>query len=185
MKGGMVIGEIVEPYAEGLMSLAQEQNLTERLGEDVRDILKMLSSSPEFSQLIANPLIKPEAKKAVLRQVGGDRMHPYTLNFLMLLVDRRRLQFLEGICKQYQAILRKLNQTVLAEVTSTVELTEAQKQAAIERVKGMTGAAAVELESKIDPEIIGGVIIKVGSQVIDASLRGQLRRIGISLNAAS
>jgi len=185
MKGGMVMSEIVEPYAEGLMSLAQGQNLTERLGEDVRDILEMLSSSPELNELMANPSIKPETKKGVLRQVGGDRVHPYTLNFLMLLVDRRRIQFLEGICKQYQAILRKLNKTVLAEVTSTVELTEEQKQAAIDRVKGMTGAAAVELESQIDPEIIGGVIIKVGSQVIDASLRGQLRRISISLNAAT
>jgi F-type H+-transporting ATPase subunit delta len=101
----------------------------------------------------------------------------------MLLVDRRRIIFLEGIGQQYLSLLRKLNQTVLADVTSAVALSEAQQQAVREKVQGMTGARSVELQTQIDRDLIGGVIIKVGSQIIDASLRGQLRRIGISLGA--
>ena len=104
---------------------------------------------------------------------------------LKLLVDRRRILFLEGIGQQYLAILRKLNQTVLAEVTTAVELNEAQQQAVKERVKAMTNANEVELELKLNSDLIGGVIIKVGSQVIDASLRGQLRRIGMSLSSST
>jgi F-type H+-transporting ATPase subunit delta len=77
--------------------------------------------------------------------------------------------------------LRKLNQVVLAEVTSTVELNDSQKEALVQRVKGITKATDVEIQTQIDPSLIGGVIIKIGSQVIDASLRGQLRRIGMSL----
>jgi F-type H+-transporting ATPase subunit delta len=104
---------------------------------------------------------------------------------LKLLVDRRRILFLAGICQQYLAMLRKLNQTVLAEVTSAVELNEDQQQAVKDRVKAMTNANQVELEVKLDNQLIGGVIIKVGSQVIDASLRGQLRRIGMSLSSTT
>jgi F-type H+-transporting ATPase subunit delta len=87
--------------------------------------------------------------------------------------------------KQFQAQLRELKQTVVAEVISAVELTDAQRQSVSDKVKAMTSANQVELDTKIDPDLIGGVIIKVGSQVIDASLRGQLRRIGISLSRAT
>src|SRR3712207_9493803 len=107
------------------------------------------------------------------------------MNFLMLLVDRRRILFLDGILKQFQARLRQLKQAVLADVTSAVELTDEQRQAVSEKVKAMTNAQEVELNAKIDPDLIGGVIIKVGSQVVDASLRGQLRRIGLSLSRSA
>jgi F-type H+-transporting ATPase subunit delta len=88
---------------------------------------------------------------------------------------------LEGICKQYRVLLRDLNQTVLAEIVSAVELSDAQKESVRQKVVEMTSARQVELETHIDPDLIGGVIIKVGSQVIDASLRGQLRRISVRL----
>jgi F-type H+-transporting ATPase subunit delta len=102
-----------------------------------------------------------------------------------LLVDRGRILFIEGICKQYQALLRKQNQTVLAEVISTVELNEEQQRSVREKVTAMTNARQVELATKIDPDLIGGVIIKVGSQVVDASIRGQLRRISLRLSSAA
>lgn len=183
MRGSIVSSEVVEPYAEALMSLAKSQNLTEQIGEDMRSLLSALQGSQELREVLGSPIIAEEKKKAILRQIAGEGVQPYTLNFLMLLADRRRILFLEGIGKQYLALLRQMNQTVLGEVTSAVELTEAQRQTVTEKVKAMTGAQQVELETKIDPDLIGGVIIKVGSQVVDASLRGQLRRIGILLSS--
>lgn len=181
MKGSLT-SEVLDPYAQALMSLAQSQNLTDRFGQDVAFLLDLLNQSEELSQLIASPLIKPEVKKGVLRQIVGEQVHPLVLNFLMILVDRGRIPFLADVCKLYQNLLRQLNQTVLAEVTSAVELNDGQKDAVRQKVKDMMGAREVELETRIDPDLIGGVIIKVGSQIIDASLRGQLRRIGLRLN---
>ncbi len=172
---------ISEPYAEALMSLAQAHDLVDRFGEDTKFLLSVLQDSQELQQFLGSPIVEAEAKKQVVRRVVGDQIHPYTLNFLMLLVERRRILFLTGICQHYQATLRKLNRTVLAEVISTVELTEAQQQTVIARVQQMSGAEQVELQRRIDPELIGGVLIKVGSQVLDASIRGQLRRITYSL----
>jgi F-type H+-transporting ATPase subunit delta len=105
-------------------------------------------------------------------------------NFLLLLVDRKRIYMLDAICQQYLALLRELNQTVLAEVISAVPLSSEQEQAVKERVITMTNAREVELSQKVDPSLIGGVIIKVGSQVIDASLRGQLRRLSLRLTSS-
>lgn len=178
----IVSTEILDPYAKALMSLAQTQDLTERFGEDAAFLINLLDTSDDLRQFLASPLTKADAKKAVLRQIVGEQVHPYMLNFLLLLVDRGRILFLEGICKQYQTLLRELNQTILAEVTSAVELNEAQRDSVRQKVVDLVGASQVELDTKIDPDLIGGVIIKVGSQVIDASLRGQLRRIGLRLS---
>ncbi len=178
---GILASEVLEPYAQALMSLGKSGNLVDRFNDDVNSILSTLNESSDLRQFIVSPLAKVDTKKSVLQQVFGESVHPLTKNFLMLLVDRRRIMFLDGICKQYQVLFRKLKQTVLAEVISTVELNDGQKDAVRDRVKAMTGANQVELQTKLDPELIGGVIIKVGSQVIDASMRGQLRRIGLSL----
>lgn len=185
MRGNAMNAQVVEPYASALMSSARSHDLTEQFGENVRSLLNLLQSSEQLRDFFANPFVKAEDKKAVLGQIVGESIHPYMRNFLMLLVDRRRILLLEPICQQYLALLRELNQTVLAEVTSAVELTETQQQAVREKVMAMTNAHQVELDSKLDPELIGGVIIKVGSQVIDASLRGQLRRLSLRLSSAT
>jgi F-type H+-transporting ATPase subunit delta len=120
----------------------------------------------------------------LIDRVTSDQVHPYVKNFLYVLVDRGRIFFLDSVCKQFQILLRQLRQTVLAEVTSAVELTDEQRGAVCDRVKSMTNAQHVELETTLDPSLIGGVIIKVGSQVIDGSLKGQLRRMSIRLGAS-
>ncbi len=182
MKGsGGIDSEVVMPYAQALMSSAKSQNITEEIGDDVRSLLSLLQNSDQLKNFVANPFVKEQDKKRVLEQVIGESVHPYLRNFLRILVDRRRILLLEGICEQYLNLLRQLNQTVLAEVISTVELSEAQQQSIKDKVKSMTNAREVELSTTIDSELIAGAIVKVGSQVIDASLRGQLRRLSLSL----
>jgi F-type H+-transporting ATPase subunit delta len=183
MKSEIATAEIAQPYAEALMSVAKSRNLTDQFGEDARSLLNLLSESEQLRNFLGNPFIQPETKKAVINQIVGESGNTYFRNFLLLLVDRRRILLLEPVLQQYLALLRQLKQAVLAEVISAVPLSEAQQQAVIEKVIAITNAREVELETKIDRELIGGVIIKVGSQVIDASLRGQLRRLSLRLNS--
>jgi F-type H+-transporting ATPase subunit delta len=180
MKG--ITAEIVEPYAEALMSLAKSKDLTDQFGVEIGALLSILAESPDLNQFLASPIYPIEKKQAVVRQAFEGKVHPYLFNFLMLLVDRQRILLLQGIGEAYQALLRELKQIVLAEVTSAIELTSEQQQQVIDRVKSMTKAQDVELKMHIDPDILGGVVIKVGSQVLDASLRGQLRSIRVSLS---
>lgn len=181
MAGNAINTQVVEPYAEALMSVAQSNNNADQIGEDVRSLIHLLQNSEQLRNFLANPFVDAENKKAVVRQIAGEGVNSYLRNFLLLLIDRRRIMLLEPICQQYLARLRQLNQTVLAEVTSAVELTEEQQQVVRQKVKAMTNAREVELDTRIDQDLIGGVIIRVGSQVIDASLRGQLRRLSLRL----
>jgi F-type H+-transporting ATPase subunit delta len=178
------MAEIAQPYAQALMSVAQGNNITEQIAEDVRGLLNLLQESNQLRNFIDNPFVDGNDKKAVISRVLGEGANPYLRNFLMLLVDRRRISFLPDICQQYLVLLRQLTQTVLAEVTSAIPLNESQQQTIKEKVMTMTNARQVELEAKIDRDIIGGVIIKIGSQVIDASLRGQLRRLSLRLTSS-
>jgi F-type H+-transporting ATPase subunit delta len=181
MKGSLLSTEIAEPYAQALMSVGKSHHVMEGIGEEIRYLLSLLESSPELRDFIDSPIIQATDKKAVLRRLAGDSGSPYLLNFLMFLVDKGRSPFLEAICQQYLALLRQQTNTVLALVTSARELTDEQRHAVSDKVRELTGAQAVELKTEVEPELIGGVVIKVGSQIFDASLRGQLRRIGLSL----
>jgi F-type H+-transporting ATPase subunit delta len=183
MKSDAATAEVSQPYAQALLSIAQSQNLTEEVGGDARTFIGLLTGSQELTSFLSNPFVKPENKKNVLKQLLGESVNLCLRNFLLLLVDRRRIAFLEPILQQYLVLLRQLNQTVLAEITSAVPLTQTQQQAITEKVITLTKARQVELATKIDSDLIGGVIIKVGSQVIDASLRGQIRRLSLRLSS--
>lgn len=184
MKSMLALTEVAEPYAQALMSVAKSNNLVDQIGEDTQSLLNLCKESEDFRLLINTPLVDTQKKKDVIRQIIGNQVQPYTLNFLMLLVDRGRILVLPEICENYQTLLRELRQTVLAEVTSAVELNDGQKEAIKQKVRETTQANDVELVTRVDPGLLGGVVIKVGSQIIDASLQGQLRRIGVKLGAS-
>ncbi len=181
MANNTATAAVSRPYAEALMSIAQSNNVADKFDSDVRSLLNLLKESQPLQNFFANPFIDAEDKKGVISKILSDDTNPIFRNFLMLLVDRRRITLVEDIGQEYLAKLRELNQTVLAEVISAVPLTDEQQQTIKEKVKAMTDAREVELDSKINSDIIGGVIIKVGSQVVDSSLRGQLRRLSLSL----
>ncbi|BAZ30633.1 ATP synthase F1 subuint delta [Cylindrospermum sp. NIES-4074] len=184
MTSNVATSDVAQSYAQALLSIAQSKNLTEEIGGDARTLVSLLSVNKDLQNFFSNPFIQSDNKKALIRQILGESGSSYLRNFLLLLVDKRRISFLEPILQQYLVLLRQLNQTVLAEVTSAVPLTEAQQQTIQAKVITLTKARLVELETKIDSDLIGGVIIKVGSQVIDASLRGQLRRLSLRLSSS-
>ncbi len=180
-----VVGEVAEPYARALLSVAQSNNSLDELNGLAGDLLNLMSESDDLSSFLASPVAEDEAKKGVLKRVLGDEADPAFKNFVLLLVDRGRVSLTAPILRQFQAMVREVKQTVLAEVTSAVELTDEQKETIRQKVLGMTGAQAADIETSIDPDLLGGVIIRVGSQVVDASLRGQLRRIGMQLGSSA
>jgi F-type H+-transporting ATPase subunit delta len=182
MQGNNVVSNtFLNPYAEAMMSVAQSQNLLDKFNDNCNTVLQVLNDSADLQQFVESPIVKATDKKAVIQKVFGESVDPMMLNLIMVLVDRGRISFLSGVCQQYQVMLRKLRGDVLAEVTTAVALTEDQASSIKDRVKAMTGANNVDIMAKIEPTIVGGVIIKVGSQIIDSSLRSQLRLIGMSL----
>jgi F-type H+-transporting ATPase subunit delta len=185
MQQGKYNEVIAQRYAEALMDLAKgEPGLVDRLGGETAAVLEIYRQVPDIARLLATPLISAERKQQLLADTFGGRVHPYMLNFMRLLVQRRRIVYLPAICEQYQILLRALQQTVLVEVTTAVPLGDAQADALVERVKARTGAQRVELRRRVEPDILGGMILKIGDEVIDSSLRGQLRKLTFQLTAS-
>ncbi|MEL6488908.1 MAG: ATP synthase F1 subunit delta [Cyanobacteria bacterium J06634_6] len=176
--------EVAGPYAQALLSIAKSKDSVDDLSKIAADMLNLLKESEGLRDFLENPIANADAKKGVLNKILGDDANQQMKNFLMLLVDRGRIYLVEPILQQFQAQVRELKQTVLAQVTSAIELTDEQKETIRQKVKGMTDAKSVELETSIDGDLIGGVIVEIGSQVLDASIRGQLRRIGLQLGAS-
>jgi F-type H+-transporting ATPase subunit delta len=183
MKSNSVSQAVVAPYADALISLAQEQNNLDTIAKDVRLIGNTLKDSAELTQLFASPLIGENVKKGVIENVFGSQVSVLTKSFLLLLVDRKRIAFLGEIVNQFQTLLRVIDGVALAEIITALKLSRAQEDTLRDRVKSMTKARSVELAVTVNADLIGGVIIKVGSQVVDASIRGQLRRLKSSLAA--
>lgn len=180
----MATSEVAAPYAQALLSIAQAKDAIDDINSNASEFLNLLKESGELSDFLANPVATKDAKKGVLRQVLKDDVNPQMKNFLLLLVDKGRIYLAEPILKEFQSRVREIQQTVLAEVTSAVELTDEQKETVRQKVQNMTDAKSVELETSIDPDLIGGVVIQIGSQVLDASIRGQLRRISLQLGVS-
>lgn len=176
--------EVAAPYAQALLSIAQSKEQVDELSAIATDFINLLKESADLSALLASPIASSDVKKGVLNTVLGDDTNAQMKNFLMLLVDRGRIYLVEPILQEFLAKIRELKQTVLAEVTSAIALTDEQKETVRQKVQAMTQANSVELVSQVDPELIGGVVIQIGSQVLDASIRGQLRRIGLQLGAS-
>jgi len=173
--------EVAAPYAQALLSIAKSKDSVDDISQVAADFLNLLKESDDLSAFLANPIANSDAKRGVIRQALGDDANTEIKNFLLLLVDKGRVYLVEPILQQFQAQVRELRQTVLAEVTSAIELTDEQKETVRQKVLGITNANSVELETSVDSDLLGGVIIQIGSQVLDASLRGQLRRISLQL----
>lgn len=178
---GTMAQQVSDPYAEAILSLGIGRHCLSRFGEDIRFLLSVLEATPELKQFLANPIFKRDAKKLLLDQNFANQVDPTLMNLLKLLVDRRRALFLESVCQRFLELQRKVEKIALVEVTSVTELTEVQRQLIEEKVKQLQAVNGVELQSRLDPSLIGGIIIKSGSQVIDLSLRGQLRRMALQL----
>lgn len=183
MKTDAINRQIAEPYATALMALAEEQNCVDAIANDVQGITTVINSASELMRFLASPVMPDPVKRQVWRTVFPD-LHPITQNFINLLIDRGRIPFLRDIAIAFQALVRAKKNIALAEVTSATTLTPDQIESLKQKVMALTGAQAVELEITNDPSLIGGVVIKIGSQIIDASLRGQLRRISSRLFAS-
>ena len=173
--------EVSVPYAQALLSIAKSKNSIDELNQTASEFLELLKGSDELSQFLANPIADKEAKRGVISKVLGDNANQQMNNFMMLLVDKGRIALIQPILEEFRSLVRDLQQTVLAEVISAVELTDEQKETVRQKVQGMTQAQSVELSTQVDSDLIGGVIVKIGSKVLDASIRGQLRRIGLQL----
>nr|ARW69313.1 ATP synthase CF1 subunit delta [Polysiphonia sp.] len=176
--------KVAIPYAEALLGYVQSFNLLDKATQDLSSISTVLSKSEDLELLLLNPLVRTSIKKNVLKELFQTQVSDFVMNFLFVLVDRRRISILDSIIKKYLELACILESTVVAEVYSAIDISELQQEDLINKVKLMTKSNKVKLTIIKDSDLIGGFIIKIGSKVVDVSLAGKLKQISLYLNVS-
>jgi F-type H+-transporting ATPase subunit delta len=176
-----LLNSITTPYAEAFLQVADQQGETDLVIEQAKALLTLWQETPSLREALASPVIEVDVKKAVLVKLFSEQLAPSFLNLLKLLTDRQRIGVLDAVLERLLELYREQRQIALATVTSATPLSDEQKAQLSEKVQAVAGTHNVEIQLHVDPSLIGGFIVSLGSQVIDASLSGQVRRLGLEL----
>lgn len=179
----IVVSKVAEPYAEALLDLAKSNDALKETTNDMNIVSQFLANSDDLKKFLANPLITRDAKKNVVKDILGEQIDPNTLKFLMLLIDRNRIALLDGVAQKFLELSYKQESIEVAKVISSVQLSAQQQKNLAEKLKVITGAKQIKLALKVDPQLIGGFTVEIGSKFIDTSIRGQLKQISSLLGA--
>lgn len=168
-------------YALALLELADEKKELDTVAGDLRNLKQILAESEDMRRLVSSPLYSREqqsnATAAILDKVGVSDL---TRRFVLVVADNRRLFVLAQMIEAYLAELSRRRGEMTATVTSAQDLSESQQQALSEALKKSMGSQ-VQLDLTVDPSLIGGMIVKVGSRMIDSSLRSKLQRLQLAM----
>jgi F-type H+-transporting ATPase subunit delta len=173
----IVLSKVAEPYAEALLDLAVSNDALKETTNDINIVSQFLANSNDLKKFLGNPLITRTAKKTVVKDILGEQIGSSTLKFLLLLVDRNRIQVLESIAQKFLELSYKQESIEIAKITSSIQLSAQQQKEIAEKLKVITGAKQIKLALKVDPQLIGGFTIEIGSKMIDTSIRGKLKHI--------
>ncbi len=180
-----LLNTITNPWAEAFLQVSEANGDTDQVIDQAKDVLSLWEQSSELRAAMASPVLEVTAKKAALVSLFGEQVSPSFLNLLKLLADRQRIGYLDAVLGRVLELYRQQNGIALATVTSATALSEDQQALLTEKVKTVAGTDKVEINLLVDPALIGGFVLSVGSQVIDASLAGQVRRLGLELAKVS
>jgi F-type H+-transporting ATPase subunit delta len=179
----IVLSKVAVPYAEALLDLAKSNDSLKETTNDMNIVSQFLANSSDLKKFLGNPLITKEAKKNVVKDILGEQIDSSTLKFLLLLVERGRIEVLESIAQKFLELSFKQESIEIAKITSSIQLSAQQQKEIAEKLKVITGAKQIKLALKVDPALIGGFTIEIGSKMIDTSIRGQLKQISNLLGA--
>lgn len=172
---------LADRYASALFELADEKGVLDQVAGDLRDLKAMLAESADFRRFVDSPVLsRTEQAKGVAALADKAGMQQVTRNFLGLAAQNRRLFALPGVIDGFLAKLAAKRGEITAEVTSAAPLTDAQRDAVAASLKQATGRD-VALETLVDPALIGGMVVRVGSRMIDNSLRTKLQRLQLAM----
>ena len=168
-------------YASALLDLADEQKSLDTVAEDLGRVKAAFDESEDLRNLARSPLYNRDqqssAVTAVMDRLGvGD----LTRRFVLVATNNRRLASLDSMIGSYLAELARRRGEVTAQVTAARELNEAQIQSLTDTLRAEAGAK-VQVEVSVDPALIGGLVVKIGSRMIDSSLRSKLQRLQLAM----
>jgi F-type H+-transporting ATPase subunit delta len=167
--------EIAQVYARSLFEVAQEQGVLDEVHEQLGQFADALHDTRELGVFFFSPYFSSQEKKDALKRMIEDAEPTFT-NFLEALVERHRMPAIFRIRADFDSLWDDEHQLLPVQVTSAIDLDEATVKSIGKRIGEQTGRT-VELTSSVDPEILGGIVLRVGNFILDASIRNRLNQL--------
>jgi F-type H+-transporting ATPase subunit delta len=167
--------EIAEVYARALFEAAKEHDVLDRVHDELGEFADVLADNRDLQVFLFSPYFTSEEKKDGMARIVSDA-DERLVNFLQLLAERHRMPVLFRIRRDFDAMWAEENRLLPVTVTSAVELDERLLREIGDRIEEQTGRR-VELSSNVDPDVLGGLIVRVGNMVLDASIRNRLESL--------
>ncbi|WP_414652821.1 F0F1 ATP synthase subunit delta [Hansschlegelia sp.] len=176
-----IVSGMAGRYASALFDLAKEQGAVDAVSADLETLARLLDESEDLRRLTRSPVFSAEdqerAVAAVLAKAG---LGATTTNFVRLVARNRRLFAIEPMIRGFRALAAADRGAMTAEVTVAEPLTDARRSALTAALRDVTGKT-VEFDVKVDPKILGGLVVRLGSRMIDASLKTKLNSIKLAM----
>lgn len=180
---GARTGMVARVYAETLLRAAEREDAIDRVSEGLARVAEAVERSPTFHRFLAAPQIAEDDKRALVRSAFGERVHPLVVRFLELLIARRREPLVAEIQAAWRTLLdrraRRRSATLTTATPAGPDMLDAVRRA-LERATGQH----IALEVRVDPGLLGGLVVRTGDLVMDASLRSRLVTLRQRLRAA-
>ncbi|HYL33397.1 MAG TPA: F0F1 ATP synthase subunit delta [Stellaceae bacterium] len=178
------VAGLAERYAAALFELADERKALDAVASDLTGLRRLVDDSADLRRMIRSPVLqRDEQARAIGAVAERAGVNLLTRNFLGLLARNRRLFALPDMIQGFLRILAERRGEVTAQVIAAHELSVAQRQAVDERLRKSVGGK-VAVDFRVDPSLLGGLIVKVGSRMVDASLKSKLARLALVMKGA-
>jgi F-type H+-transporting ATPase subunit delta len=169
----MIKKKVARRYSLALYETASAMKISDKINTDLLGVIKSIEASRDLKVFLKTPIISPEKKKKVITELYSRKVNKLTLNFIELLIEKKRENYLYDICTDYVNLMNEKNGILVAKIRTAVALTGKDKKKFSEILKNYTGKD-ISAEYIVDKSIKGGIIAQFSDTIIDASIKRQL-----------
>jgi|SRR5690606_29301388 len=169
-------------YAKALLEIAVEKGQLEEVFQDVQWLKAICKSNPDFVSLLRSPIIKADKKQKIVAAITDGKVNPITQGFIRLLISKAREAVLPEILGEFVNQYKAHKNINTVTLTTAVPVSDSVKENIVAQVKKVANIENVELEEKVDQSIIGGFVLQLGDQMVDASIAYDLREVAKQFN---
>ncbi|MBN1822475.1 MAG: ATP synthase F1 subunit delta [Prolixibacteraceae bacterium] len=167
-------------YAKAFFSLAKEKGMLDTLKADIETVMNVCNESVDFILFLDSPVVKTSKKIKLFTEIFSGSVHELTLKFLILIAENKRESYIPGVCRNFLGLTRENMGIKSAVMTTATELSEATTEK-VKQILEKELKSKIELSGRVNPEILGGMILRIEDKQFDASLATQLKKVKTAL----
>lgn len=168
---------VASRYAKSLLDLSIEKGLLEETYKDMLYLQDLSRQSRDFANLLKSPVVKADTKEKAIAAVTEGQLKPLTTSFIHLVISKAREGVMPEVISSFVSQYKEYKQIHIIKLTTATPVSDSLKDQIVSKVKAESGYEQIELESKVDPSIIGGFVLQSGDKLVNASISYDLRNI--------